>query len=192
MFKKMLVPLDGSSLSEEVLPIAKELLEAGLEEVTLFRVGEVPHGTVRRRRALLRSLPLAPFAGAPVVTPATPLAYAETKGQAVEREEHELLEYLEEAGRALTDTGKVIHAAVHLGDPAREIIDFAGKSGFDVILMATHGRFGLRTTLHESVAAAVIRSGVAPVLVLRPRRRVRREQSQRSGPARHPTGLEAQ
>lgn len=57
MFKKILVPLDGSSLLEEVLPIAKELLEAGLEEVTLFRVGEVPHGTVRRRRALLRPLP---------------------------------------------------------------------------------------------------------------------------------------
>jgi len=106
MFKKMLVSLDGSSLSEEMLPI------------------EVPHGTVRRRRAVLRPLPPAPFAGAPAVIPPTPLADAETKGQAVEREEHELPAYLQ--------------------------------------------------------------------LGLRPRRRVRREQGQRSGPARHPTGLEAQ
>ena len=48
MFKKMLVPLDGSSLSEQVIPLAKELLEAGVEEATLFAVGETPRATSRR------------------------------------------------------------------------------------------------------------------------------------------------
>jgi nucleotide-binding universal stress UspA family protein len=35
--------------------------------------------------------------------------------------------------------------------------------------MATHGRSGLREIVHGSVAAAVLRSGVAPVLLVRPK-----------------------
>jgi nucleotide-binding universal stress UspA family protein len=53
-----------------------------------------------------------------------------------------------------------------MGEPAKEIIDFARRGQFDLIVMATHGRSGLQRTLHGSVTAAVIRSGVAPVLVI--------------------------
>lgn len=170
MFKKVLVPLDGSARSEEVLPLVKHLLEMGVEEVTLFTVAEVPEATRRRRRALQRPLPLAALAGAfpRGVIEATPPAYLETKDQAVERREHELLEYLDEVGRPLLETGRSIHAAVHFGEPASEVIEFARRRRFDLIVMATHGRSGLLETLHGSVTAAVIRSGVAPVLVVRP------------------------
>lgn len=170
MFKKLLVPLDGSILSEEVLPLVKGLLEMGVEEATVFRVGEAPRATVRRRRGVRTPFPITstigPFAHG--VIPATSPTYVETKDQAVEREEHELLEYLEAVGRPLVEAGRRVQAAVHFGEPATEIIDFAKKGQFDLIVMATHGRSGLRETLHGSVTAAVVRSGVAPVLVLRP------------------------
>ncbi len=175
MFKKMLVPVDGSRLSEQVLPLVKELLDAGVEEATLFMVGEVPTATPQRRKGLRRPLPLATVAGtsARAVIPAAPPAYVETKDQAVERREHELLEYLTAAGRPLVETGRPVHAAVHFGEPAQEIVDFARRDQFDLIVMATHGRSGLRETLQRSVTAEVIRSGVAPVLVLGPEKRRR-------------------
>jgi nucleotide-binding universal stress UspA family protein len=189
MFKKMLVPLDGSTRSEQILPIAKDLLEAGVEEVTLFMAGQSPRATRQRRKGLRRPLPLAAVAGAAPsgVIPATPPAYVETKDQAVEREEHELLEYLNTAGRPLVETGSPVHVAVHFGEPAKEIIDFARKGRFDLVAMATHGRSGLRETFQGSVTAAVIRSGVAPVLVTRPKRRRR---SERPAPERISVGVQ--
>lgn len=190
MFKKILVPLDGSTRSEQILPIAKDLLEAGAEEATLFMAGEAPRATRQRRKGLRRPLPLAAIAiGAPPsgVIPATPPAYVETKDQAVEREEHELLDYLNTAGRPLVETGRPVHVAVHFGEPAKEIIDFARKGRFDLVVMATHGRSRLRKTLQGSVTAAVIRSGVAPVLVTRPKRRRR---SERPAPERIGVGVQ--
>ena len=189
MFKKILVPLDGSTRSEQILPIAKDLLEAGVAEVTLFMAGEAPRATRQRRKGLRRPLPLATMAGAAPsgVIPATPPMYVETKDQAVERQEHELLEYLNKAGRPLVETGRPVHVAVHFGEPAKEIIDFVKKGRFDLVVMATHGRSRLRKTLQGSVTAAVIRSGVAPVLVTRPKRRRR---SERPAPERIGAGVE--
>jgi nucleotide-binding universal stress UspA family protein len=51
---------------------------------------------------------------------------------------------------------------------AKAIIDFARENKVDVIAMATHGRGGLNELVQGSVAAAVVRSGVAPVLLIRP------------------------
>jgi nucleotide-binding universal stress UspA family protein len=173
MFKKMLVPVDGSGLSEQVLPLVKELLDAGVEEATLFMVSEAPTATLQRPKGLRRALPIAMVGGTPArgMIPAAPPAYAETKDQAVERREHEFLEYLTAAGRPLVETGRPVHAAAHFGEPAQEIVEFARRGQFDLIVMATYGRSGLVHTPHGSVTAAVIRSGVAPVLVLRPKNR---------------------
>ena len=189
MFKKILVPLDGSTRSEQILPVAKDLLESGVEEATLFMAGEAPQATRQRRKGLRRPLPLAAMAGAAPsgVIPATPPMYVETKDQAVERQEHELLEYLNKAGRPLVETGRPVHVAVHFGEPAKEIIDFARKGRFDLVVMATHGRSRLRKTLQGSVTAAVIRSGVAPVLVTRPKRR---RENERPAPEGNGVGVE--
>lgn len=174
MFKKILVPVDGSSFSEQAIPAARELLTGGTEEVTLLTISEAPKATRRRRKGLRRPVPLAAMSGfAPAgVLPAELPVYVETKGQAVERREQELLEYVNRAGRPLAETGRSIHAAVHFGNPAIEIIDFAQKGQFDLIVMATHGRSGLCKTMQGSVTAEVIRSGVTPVLVVRPKKRL--------------------
>jgi nucleotide-binding universal stress UspA family protein len=168
MYKKILVTLDRSQLSETVLPELQRLLEDSPAEVTLFAVGEPPQATRRRRAGPSQPTPLG-AAGVGVLGPAPP-RYAETRDQAVQREEYELLEYLGSLSASLRETGSSVNVAARLGEPEREIIDFAREGGFDLIAMATHGRSGLSELVQGSIAAAVVKSGVAPVLLVRPRK----------------------
>ena len=162
MFKKLLVPVNMETSCEHLLALVGELLQGGAEEATLFIVAEAPQATRQPRRGLPRPLPLTALPGAPLgsVLPAAPPSYAETRDQAIERREHELLEYLNDVGRPLLEAGRPVHAAVHFGRPAHEIIAFAADGRFDLIVLATDGPFG--------VVAEVIRSGVATVLVVPP------------------------
>ncbi|MRR37540.1 universal stress protein [bacterium] len=57
---------------------------------------------------------------------------------------------------------------VRFGDPADEIRLFAQEEGFDLIVMATHGRTGLRHILMGSVVEKVVRHSPVPVLTVKP------------------------
>ena len=48
------------------------------------------------------------------------------------------------------------------------ILEAAHLKSASMIAMATHGRSGVREALHGSVAAAVLRTGALPVLLIRP------------------------
>jgi nucleotide-binding universal stress UspA family protein len=48
--------------------------------------------------------------------------------------------------------------------PAEIIVDYAQKGGFDLIVMGTHGRTGLKHLLLGSVAEQVLRRALCPVL----------------------------
>jgi nucleotide-binding universal stress UspA family protein len=56
------------------------------------------------------------------------------------------------------------------GDPAEEIVRFAGAEKADLIVMGTHGRKGLEYSLFGSVAAKVVRNSPVPVLTINPER----------------------
>jgi len=172
MFNKILVALDGSKPSLKVLPVVQQLVEGSRAEVTLFTVEHAPKATMAgRRRTLRQPVPLSSMAGSVmrgVISPEPP-PYAESRDQAVERREHELLEYLADVARPLAEAGGRVQLAVHFGEPVKEITAFAKRGGFDLIAMTTHGRSGLGKALHGSVASGVIRSGVCPVLIVRPK-----------------------
>lgn len=168
---KILVALDGSPFSEAILPrIAAVVrpLSAEVELVTVVRPESahetpanhapreiVPGGTATGSRlniALLGDM--------------IPAA-AESREQAVERLEAESRDYLTARAHRypeLAATTVVLFAA----DPAEAIIARARETGADLVAMATHGRSGLSHLLAGSVAERVIRSGVAPVLAIRP------------------------
>jgi nucleotide-binding universal stress UspA family protein len=57
--------------------------------------------------------------------------------------------------------------SVVVGDPGREIADFAKQVGADLIVLPSHGRTGLTRLLIGSVAERVVRLAQCPVLVLR-------------------------
>jgi universal stress protein A len=57
---------------------------------------------------------------------------------------------------------------VAMGDPAVEVVQWAKRMGAELIVMATHGRKGLRRLALGSVAEHVVREAPCPVLTVRP------------------------
>lgn len=64
--------------------------------------------------------------------------------------------------------GSSVIAERRIGPPAKEILRAAREHRFDLIVMATHGRTGLRHAVFGSVAEKVIRQARCPVLTIRP------------------------
>jgi nucleotide-binding universal stress UspA family protein len=60
-----------------------------------------------------------------------------------------------------------VHFEVRIGDPGQEIADFATRTHADLIVIASHGRTGIKRLLIGSVAERVARLAHCPVLVLR-------------------------
>jgi nucleotide-binding universal stress UspA family protein len=52
--------------------------------------------------------------------------------------------------------------------PAQEIVNWLRSHSVDLVVMATHGNGRLHHLLTEKVADAIIRSGLAPVITVRP------------------------
>ena len=55
--------------------------------------------------------------------------------------------------------------AVHTGDPALELAEMS--KGYDLVVMATHGRSGVRRFLLGSVAERLVRGAACSVMVVR-------------------------
>ncbi|MBI2468809.1 MAG: universal stress protein [Candidatus Rokubacteria bacterium] len=141
MRRRILVPLDGSSGSEAILP----------------RVAELARG----EHATVRLLFVAPPAQARVAPDGRILVYAD---QEAARLAENARAYLMRAAAALA--GIDVQLAVRFGDPAAEILDEADSGGVDLIAMATHQRTGLRRLLEGSVAEHVERLAHVPVLLV--------------------------
>lgn len=143
MYEKVLVPLDGSSFAERVLPHLEFLLSPQQTELILLRVMEPYH-----------------FIAAPDFPPAaTPL----------DREEQEeaIQAYLDEVKGELQEAGFTVHTRIAIGDVASGICDEAEDQNVDLIAMTTHGRGGLSRWAFGSVADRVVRSAYQPIFLVR-------------------------
>lgn len=137
---RMVVPLDGSALSEEALAPAAELADA-----------------FRAELILIRALPLIyPLTGEAFMDPYREPLLAEAR------------EYLRGIAARLREPGRKVPIEVAEGDPARMILKAAGDYGAHAIVMTTHGRGGLARLVMGSVADSVLRHSTVPILVLRP------------------------
>lgn len=165
MLANILVTLDRSPLSEAAIPVAEQLTVGTEAVVTLFAVGEPPSATAESSPEVVRDV----LTGTMPTREAVDPHMVETRGQAIERRERELEEYLQAKAEPLRDRGIKVQVAVTLGEEAAEpIIDYARDHPVDLIVMATHGHTGLRSLVFGSVAAKVLGSGVSPVLLVRP------------------------
>jgi len=150
MREKILVPLDGSQVGEAALPFLEELLSKMSpevdREVTLFQaVSPVVYPIVGE--------------GEYVDVAYTEKEIAQLKKQAAN--------YLERTGEGLRSQGVVVETRVGVGSAADEIIRAAKEIGADLIAMSTHGRSGLSRWAFGSVTDRVLRSGSAPILVVK-------------------------
>lgn len=146
MYRKILVPVDGSDLVEGTLNQVRALArETSVEEVTLLNVVNVD------------------------------TRYSELYGKnfSVSKLRESLCnsakEYLAEIGSQLDSEGiKVKTKALPSASPARKITEYATKNGMELIVMGTHGHSGLKKLVTGSVASKVLNSSTVPVLLIRP------------------------
>ncbi len=165
MVRQVLVTLDGSVLSQAVIRYLPAILRTG-DAVLLLTVSPMPRATSRPPVAPREPIVLgSSFARLETLPP----DYAEDEQRAIERRRSELREYLEDEGLFLRNEGFEVRCDVVFNpDAAKAIIEYARQNGPLFIAMATHGRGGISHAVQGSVTEQVIRSGVAPVLVVRP------------------------
>lgn len=140
MYSEMLVLLDGSRLAEVVLPYAGELaVRLGLR-VTLLHVCSVQEceSVPMHRDYIQRAAEIARHQWA--------------GGEKTPRPGSRPLEP---------------RAELTVGHPAEEILRYAGEKGIDLIVMATHGRSGIRRWALGSVADKVLSASDIPILLVR-------------------------
>ena len=188
MFERILVPLDGSPLAEQALPIAARVARASQGSILLLRVvtpqdqrweplsvdkEEVFGSGVRTRGPWLEygehTQPPVFIGGSveePALEQAIPLA-PEGDWQLVEAA-------IAEASGSLTITAKAANLAglnvitrVMLGEPAEQILVAAEAQQADLIIMCSHGLTGRTRWALGSVTHKVVHHSPVPVLVLR-------------------------
>jgi nucleotide-binding universal stress UspA family protein len=138
---KILVPLDGSDLSEAVLPVVAGLAGPFDLAIELFAAIE----------------PIPAYAAAEL-SPAC-------SGEVLRRVETEAGGYLAKAAGRLEARGLRVAHGVALGGAVDAIVRRAGDGGAAMIAMTTHGRSGLGRLLLGSVAERVLRTAPVPVLL---------------------------
>jgi nucleotide-binding universal stress UspA family protein len=168
MYRRILVPLDGSEMSEAALRVAGDLAEGTATEVILLTVAEPQHAVIAWAMESQQPLQAMGMVVPAAVETLTPRRTIQTKGQAFDRVRNELDAYLADRAKRLLPAGVEVERRVRFGDPIREIVDCAQEEGVDVIAMSTHGRTGPSRVLFGSVAGGVLRRGVKPVLMVRP------------------------
>jgi nucleotide-binding universal stress UspA family protein len=142
MYKKILVPLDGSELAKIGLGEGQKLAKYFGAELILFQV-----------------VPFMPIYGSPELV--TPLIIDEKQKEAAEQYLAILCEELRKKDFKVTATVKTGQQV------AVEIIDFAKEHGVDLIVMSTHGRSGISRWVLGSVALKVLTRAETPILLLR-------------------------
>jgi nucleotide-binding universal stress UspA family protein len=143
MYKRILVPLDGSPLAEAALDHAGQLARCQDSEIVLLRVV---------------------ISSYTIVAPDLVLA-----GQGVDQErlQQEAEQYLQTQAGKLATHGIAVHLVACQGPVAEAILDHARSLAVDVIVMSTHGRGGVSRWVYGSVADRVLQAAPCPVLLIR-------------------------
>jgi nucleotide-binding universal stress UspA family protein len=142
--RKILAAIDFSPCSERAAEYAVELAGPLGATVTLLHVYSVPV--------------VSPFPGATPLYVASPATMAEVASV--------VMQQLDELRSRIhrPEIGIAIHALE--GSPKELIPRFADERDFDLIVVGTHGRTGVRHLLIGSVAEAVVRHALRPVLTV--------------------------
>ena len=151
MFEKMLVCLDGSKLSEQIFPYAREQAIRFRSKVVLMHVV----GT-----SALVSPAVPGTTAMPIMT--------SSLLERMQEEENEANAYLESLAGPLRESGLEVEIVIKHGAAGDVIIDYAINNDIDLIALATHGRSGVIRTVFGSVADQVMRQSGLPILMIKP------------------------
>ena len=150
IFRRIIVPLDGSSLAEQILPEVVALAKLDNARLTLLAV-LVPRTSSQSAIADQR----------------TPLWDKDIVGAQA---------YLYRIAAQLREQGCLTTTHIEIGENIAQVIaDYARNVRADLVAIATHGRGGIARVLHGSVADVVTRTGMTSMLVFRPVRALTEE-----------------
>jgi len=153
MFKKILVPLDGSPHSKRALEIAVKIAERFDGAITLLHVCSVAARTI----AMPEAVGLTPSS-----IPTMPPADFSKAIEAASRAGSMILTDGEERAKA---AGLSVELLLKEGHSVHEIVKTAGEGRFDLIVMGARGVSKIREVFLGSVSDGVLRSAPCPVLV---------------------------
>lgn len=147
MYRRIVVPLDGSPTAERALEHALPLAQTGSAEIILVRAEE----------------PLVSL-----LEPANPeaaVAVAETAA-VIERTHEDVEQYLASTSDRVRTAGLRVRSENPQGHTAHAIVEVARDARADLIVLTTHGRSGVARVVFGSVAEEVVRKAPCPVLVI--------------------------
>jgi nucleotide-binding universal stress UspA family protein len=143
MEPRILVPLDGSALSEKAIGPAEKIAKGIGYEMVLFRVIDSP---------LER----------------TPEAEPEEERRKASASIEKATTYLKGVASRIEGKGIKTRIEVGVGYPHTAILALADKEDVEFIIMSTHGRTGLARVLMGSVAEKVVHATEHPVMLVKP------------------------
>ncbi len=147
MFKHILVPTDGSALSESTVARAVSFAKDAGARITFFYAQP--------------DFPMPIYGEGALIDPTTPEQFAKSAAAEAENILNKAKEVAEAAGvAASTDT--IVNEV-----PYEAIIDAADRHACDLIFMASHGRRGIAGLLLGSETQKVLTHSKTPVLVYR-------------------------
>jgi nucleotide-binding universal stress UspA family protein len=137
-FKRILVPLDGSSLAEKVLPPTRLIATAARAELVLLHVVEP-----------------------------TLLPFANDDAGRSEKETQEGLAYLTVVQDSMAAAGLPVRTELRSGPAAETILDYAAEQSVDLIVLSSLGSSGFQMWAFGGVAERVMKGATCATLVLR-------------------------
>jgi len=143
MYKKILVPLDGSPIAEAVLPHAEALAKSENAELIILRVPNIPTGEY--------------IALDPIITSAIRQGIRD-----------EASVYVADKVNTLKKENIKATGVTKEGSVADIILEVAEETHADMIAMSTHGRTGVKRWLMGSVADKIVHHAHIPVMLIHP------------------------
>ncbi len=144
MYANILVPLDGSSRAERILPYVEEIAVKFGSRITLLQI-------VESGLTIVAPYDIAPYDAA-----------ADMKRHFAEAQA-----YLAGLEGSFRSKHIDVRSVVESGPVVVAINDVAARESCDLIAMASHGRTGLNRVFYGSVAAGVLHRADRPLLLIR-------------------------
>jgi len=145
MYKKIMVPLDGSQVAECVIPHIETIAGKSATKVELVTVVEPLDIPTRGQ-----------------------IAISDDEIKQIDDEgKNEATKYLNQVSSRLIQAGINASTVILSGKPAESLVRYAVNNNVDLIIMATHGRSGISKIFWGSVAEKILRATDIPVLLIK-------------------------
>ncbi len=145
MYKKILVPLDGSALAERAIWHAEEIARGSDAEIVLLQAVYVP-------------------------MPVVPESALLTERKFLDKVTMEAAGYLERVAAELRASGRKVRTVIDERPPTDAIVHVSEQEQADLIVMSTHGRSGLSRLVMGSIAESVLRATHRTIVFVKPER----------------------